>query len=62
MERTAILDADAIVAVSNGTKADILKAYPDVDEKKIHVIYNGIDLNQYQYTDKTDALDQVRRR
>ena len=56
MERTAILDADAIVAVSNGTKADILKAYPDVDEKKIHVIYNGIDLCQYQYTPHTDAL------
>ena len=31
MERTAILDADAIMAVSNGTKADILKAYPEVD-------------------------------
>ena len=28
MERTAILDADAIIAVSNGTKADILRAYP----------------------------------
>ena len=56
MERTAVLDADAIVAVSNGTRADILKAYPDVDEKKIHVIYNGIDLDQYQYTSATDAL------
>jgi len=56
MERTAILDADAIVAVSNGTKADILKAYPDVDEKKIHVIYNGIDLQQYQYTPNQEAL------
>ncbi len=56
MERTAILDADAIVAVSNGTKADILKAYPDVDEQKIHVIYNGIDLDQYQYTESTEAL------
>jgi starch synthase len=56
MERTAILDADAIVAVSNGTKADILKAYPDVDERKIHVIYNGIDLDQYQYTEATGAL------
>jgi starch synthase len=56
MERTAILDADAIVAVSNGTKADILKAYPDVDEQKIHVIYNGIDLDEYQYTDNTEAL------
>ena len=31
MERTAILDADAIIAVSAGTKADILRAYPDVD-------------------------------
>ena len=33
MERTAILDADAIIAVSNGTKADILRAYPDVDRR-----------------------------
>jgi starch synthase len=56
MERTAILDADAIVAVSNGTKADILKAYPNVAPEKIHVIYNGIDLDQYQYTPSTEAL------
>ena len=54
MERTAVLDADAIVAVSNGTKADILKAYPDVDAERIHVIYNGIDLEQYQYTPHQD--------
>ncbi len=56
MERTAILDADAIVAVSHGTKADIINAYPDVDAEKIHVIYNGIDLNQYQWTPDTSAL------
>ena len=56
MERTAILDADAIVAVSNGTKADIQRAYPEVDAKKIHVIYNGIDLQQYQWTPDTSAL------
>ncbi len=56
MERTAILDADAIVAVSNGTKADILKAYPEVDASRIHVIYNGIDLAQYQHTPDTTAL------
>src|SRR5581483_10079839 len=58
MERTAILDADAIVAVSNGTKADIQRAYPDVDAKKIHVIYNGIDLQQYQWTPDRTALDR----
>ena len=58
MERTAILDADAIVAVSHGTKADILKAYPEIVPERIHVIYNGIDLDEYQYTQATDALDK----
>jgi starch synthase len=56
MERTAILDADAIIAVSQGTRADILRAYPDVDPARIHVIYNGIDLAEYQKTDHTQAL------
>lgn len=56
MERTAILDADAIIAVSKGTKADIQAAYPDVDASRIHVIYNGIDLAEYQKTAETKAL------
>ncbi len=56
MERTAMLDADAIIAVSHGTKADILRAYPEVDAAKVHVIYNGIDLEEYQYTANTEAL------
>src|SRR5947209_5066186 len=55
MERTAIMDADAVVAVSNGTKADILRAYP-VPEDRIHVIYNGIDLDEYRHTDDRSAL------
>jgi glycogen synthase len=56
MERTAIVDADAVIAVSQGTKADIQKAYPDVDPGRIHVIYNGIDLAEYQKTAETKAL------
>ena len=56
MERTAILDADAVIAVSKGTKADILRAYPEVEADRIHVIYNGIDLNEYQKTPETAAL------
>ena len=56
MERTAILDADAIIAVSNGTKADILRAYPEVDASRVHVIYNGIDVAQYRKTSATEAL------
>jgi starch synthase len=58
MERTAILDADAVIAVSHGTKTDILRAYPEIDADRIHVIYNGIDLNQYQKTSATDALTE----
>ncbi|MGB8261564.1 MAG: glycogen synthase [Terracidiphilus sp.] len=56
MERTAILDADAIIAVSKGTKTDILAAYPEVDPARIHVIYNGIDLDEYQKTEDKQAL------
>ena len=56
MERTAILDADAVIAVSQGTRADILRAYPEIDPERIHVIYNGIDLNEYQKTSDTSAL------
>ncbi len=56
MEQTAILDADAVIAVSKGTKEDILRAYPEVDPERVHVIYNGIDLNEYQKTPDTSAL------
>jgi alpha-maltose-1-phosphate synthase len=56
MERTAILDADAIIAVSKGTEADILRAYPEVAPHRIHVIYNGIDLDEYQKTQEMRAL------
>jgi alpha-maltose-1-phosphate synthase len=56
IEREAMLDADAVIAVSNGTKQDILRVYP-VPEERIHVIYNGIDLEEYQKTADTSALE-----
>jgi starch synthase len=56
IERTAMLDADAVIAVSNGTKQDILRVYP-VAEERIHVIYNGIDLDEYQKATSTSALE-----
>jgi starch synthase len=58
MERTAILGADAVIAVSHGTQQDILRAYPDIDPSRIHVIYNGIDLNEYRRVEATEALIQ----
>ena len=56
MERTAILDADGVIAVSQGTKQDILQAYPQIDSSRVHVIYNGIDLDEYRRTTETAAL------
>lgn len=55
MERTAILDADAVIAVSKGTKEDILRCYP-VERDRVHVIHNGIDLHEYRKTPETSAL------
>jgi alpha-maltose-1-phosphate synthase len=58
-ERTAIVNADAIIAVSGGMKRDVLAAYPEVDEGKIHVVYNGIDTEQYQPDHGTDVIDRL---
>lgn len=55
MERTAILDADAVIAVSEGTRQDILRVYP-LPPERVHVIYNGIDVAEYRRTEDTAAL------
>jgi glycogen synthase len=57
IEKTAIEMADAIIAVSEETKVDVLK-YFNVDEDKIKVIYNGINLQQYQFTEDTSTLEK----
>jgi glycogen synthase len=55
VEKTALEMADAVIAVSNGTKADVERLFR-VDPSRLHVIYNGIDLDEYRPTDRTDAL------
>lgn len=55
MERTAIEQADAVIAVSKETREDVLRLF-NVQPEKVHVIYNGIDLEQYRKTPSTDAL------
>ncbi len=47
VERTAIEMADAIIAVSESTRADVLELF-DVDPARVHVIYSGIDLDEYR--------------
>lgn len=59
IERTAIESADAVIAVSNGMKKDILSVYPNVDEARVHVIENGIDPEEYRPDPKTEVLARL---
>src|SRR3954462_8503097 len=47
-ERTAYEAADAVIAVSNGMRADVLDAYPDLDPARVHVVGNGVDAEAYR--------------
>ena len=40
-KKRAIYESDGIIAISENTKADVLKLYPDIDPGKIRVIYHG---------------------
>jgi len=55
LEKTALEMADAVIAVSEGTRADIERLF-QIDSSRLHVIYNGIDLEEYRPTERTDAL------
>ena len=57
IEKTAIEMADVLIAVSEETKEDVLKHF-DVDENKVEVVYNGIDLEQYVVVNETSVLDE----
>ncbi len=59
VERTAYEAADAVIAVSHGSKRDVLAAYPNLDEAKIHVIHNGIDTEFYAPDPKTDVVERL---
>ncbi|MEY4312599.1 MAG: hypothetical protein RLZZ319_108 [Actinomycetota bacterium] len=47
IEQTAYESADAIVAVSEGMRRDILRCYPSVDPDRVVTIHNGIDLERW---------------
>ena len=56
IENNGITEADAVIAVSQETRRDILRCFPGVDAGKVHVIHNGIDLQQYRMDTARDAL------
>jgi alpha-maltose-1-phosphate synthase len=55
LERTALEMADAVVAVSGETKKDIERLFR-VKPDRLHVIHNGIDLEEYHCVDSSAAL------
>jgi alpha-maltose-1-phosphate synthase len=57
VEQTALSMADAVIAVSEGTRDDVLRV-ASVAPERIHVIHNGIDLSIYQPDEATDAIER----
>jgi glycogen synthase len=57
VEKTALEMADAVIAVSQETREDILRLFK-VQPEKVHVIHNGIDATFYHPVTETDALER----
>ncbi|MDU0315896.1 glycogen synthase [Phycicoccus sp. M110.8] len=58
VERTAYEAADAVIAVSEGMRQDVLRSYPQVDPDRVAVVHNGIDSELWH---RHEDLDTVRR-
>ncbi len=59
IEKDAFETADAVIAVSHGMRRDILRSYPALDESKVTVVYNGIDLARWKPNDDASVLDRL---
>lgn len=50
-KKKALKNADGIICISENTKKDMLDLYPNLSKKKIRVIYNGFNSNDYRYNE-----------
>ena len=57
-EKVAVESAAAVIAVSEGMRADVLAAYPAVPPERVRVIRNGIDTIEYAADPGTDVLQR----
>jgi starch synthase len=57
-EKSAYESANAIIAVSDGMRADVLKSYPNVDPSKVVTIRNGVDVSKFAPNTKSDVLNK----
>ena len=58
-EKSAYESADAIIAVSDGMRADVLAAYPIVDPTKVITIRNGVDVDRFKPTTDEALLTEL---
>jgi glycogen synthase len=57
LEKTAMENADAIIAVSETMKQNVMDLY-QVPSEKIHVIYNGVDTGFFKKLSRPDILEK----
>ncbi|MGA1868330.1 MAG: glycogen synthase [bacterium] len=57
LEKKAIEISDRIIVFSKAAKQDVLNNF-DVDMRKVRVIYNGIDTNEYSHIHSQEVLDK----
>ena len=58
IEKSAYESADAVIAVSAGMRADILRSYPNIDPNKVHVVHNGIDVTAWAPSSNPEFLER----
>ena len=58
-EKSAYESADAIIAVSDGMRADVLASYPNVDPAKVVTIRNGVDVDRFKPTADPTLLNEL---
>ena len=58
-EKSAYESADAIIAVSDGMRADVLAAYPSIDPAKVVTIRNGVDVDRFKPTTDSALLIEL---
>jgi len=59
IERAAYAEADAVIAVSDGMRADVVDCYSFLDPARVHVVRNGIDTGLYRPDPGTAAVRRL---
>lgn len=61
IERTGMILADRVIVVSNYTKNILVEKY-GINPSKIEIVYNGVNMNDYQYIESNRTLSAFKAR